>query len=88
VGRPKLAQVVVESGMEIYTKEAVPMDDVGLVAWKMPKELLSEAKEEILLESLAFFNISLGLRVMMITLIRMAKIAMTMRSSMRVKDLW
>jgi hypothetical protein len=44
-------------------------------------------KSEILLESLVFFNISAGLRVMMMILISKARMAMTMRSSMRVKDL-
>ena len=44
-------------------------------------------REDILLVSLLFFNISEGFRVMMIILISKAKMAITINSSMRVKDL-
>jgi hypothetical protein len=74
--------------MEIYTILAVPIEADGLVAWKIPKELLIDLRLEILLVSLVFFNISAGLRVMMIILIKRARMAMTINNSIRVKELF
>jgi hypothetical protein len=59
---------------------------VGLVAWKIDKALLRDLRLEILLVSLVCFNSSEGLRVMMMILMSKAKIAITMSSSMRVKE--
>ena len=87
MGKERLAQVEELSGMEIYTMLAVPMEVVGLVAWKIDKALLMDLRLEILLVSLVCFNISEGFKVMMMILIKRARMAMTMRSSMRVKDL-
>jgi hypothetical protein len=87
VGKERLAQVESLSGMEIYTMLAVPMEVVGLVAWKIDKALLIDLRLEILLVSLVCFNISEGFKVMMIILISKAKMAMTINSSIRVKDL-
>jgi hypothetical protein len=88
VGKPRLAQVEEESGMEIYTMLTVPMVVVGLVAWKIDKALLMDLRLEILLVSLVCFNSSEGFRVMMMILINNAKIAITMSSSIRVKLLF
>ena len=71
--------------MEIYTVEEVPIEVVGLVAWKMPRALLRALREEILLVSLLFLSISEGLRVITMILIRRAKIAITINSSINVK---
>ena len=76
-----------ESGIDMYTMLAVPMEVVGLVAWKIDKALFIDLRLEILLVSLVCFNISEGFKVMMMILIKRARMAMTMRSSMRVKDL-
>ena len=75
------------SGMEIYTMEAVPMEVVGLVAWKIDKALLMDLRLEILLVSLVCFNISEGFKVMMMILMSKAKIAITMSNSINVNDL-
>ena len=66
---------------------AVPMLVVGLVAWKIDKALFNDLRLEILLVSLVCFNISEGFKVMMMILIKRARMAMTMRSSIRVNDL-
>jgi hypothetical protein len=64
---------------------AVPVEVVGLVAWKIDKALLIDLRLEILLVSLVCFNSSEGFKVMMMILISNAKIAITMSNSMRVK---
>jgi hypothetical protein len=64
------------------------MEVVGLVAWKIDKALLIDLRLEILLVSLVCFNNSLGFKVMMMILIRRARMAMTINNSIRVKDLW
>jgi hypothetical protein len=64
---------------------AVPMEVVGLVAWKIERALLRDLRLEILLVSLVCFNISEGFRVMMMILIKRARMAMTINSSIRVK---
>ena len=51
----------------------------------MPRALLRALREDILLVSLLFFNISEGFKVMMIILIRRARMAITMSNSIRVK---
>jgi hypothetical protein len=66
---------------------AVPVEVVGLVAWKIDKALLIDLRLEILLVSLVCFNISEGFKVMMMILIKRARMAMTMRSSIKVNDL-
>ena len=53
----------------------------------MPRALLRALREDILLVSLLFFNISEGFKVMMMILMSKAKIAITMSNSMRVNDL-
>ena len=87
VGRKRLVQVAEESGMEIYTMLAVPVEALYLVAWNIIKALLIELRLEILLVSLVCFNNSLGFKVMMMILIKRAKMAMTIRSSIKVNDL-
>jgi hypothetical protein len=67
---------------------AVPMEVVGLVAWKIERALLRDLRLEILLVSLVCFNSSEGFRVMMMILMSKAKMAITINSSIRVKDLF
>jgi hypothetical protein len=65
---------------------AVPVEVVGLVAWKIDKALLIDLRLEILLVSLVCFNISEGFKVMMMILIKRARMAMTINNSIRVKE--
>ena len=51
----------------------------------MPRALLRALREDILLVSLLFFNISEGFKVMMIILMSKARMAITINSSIRVK---
>ena len=85
MGKERLVQEESLSGMEIYTMLAVPMEVVGLVAWKIDKALLIDLRLEILLVSLVCFNISEGFKVMMMILMSKAKIAITMSNSIKVK---
>ena len=62
------------------------MKDVGLVAWKIPRALLRALREDILLVSLLFLSISEGLIEIITILMRRARMAITMRSSIKVKD--
>jgi len=66
---------------------AVPVEVVGLVAWKIDKALLIDLRLEILLVSLVCFNSSEGFKVMMMILMSKAKIAITMSNSIKVNDL-
>ena len=87
MGKERLVQEESLSGIDMYTMLAVPMEVVGLVAWKIDKALFIDLRLEILLVSLVCFSISEGFKVMMIILISKAKIAITMSNSIRVKDL-
>ena len=67
--------------------EEVPIKPVYLVAWKIDKALFKFLILEILLASLDFFNISAGFIDMTTIAIRRDRIAITIRSSISVKDL-
>ena len=85
VGRPKLAQVEVVSGMETYTTVEVPMKPLVTSALKAARAVLRFDRSERRFESLACFNSSAGFRVIITTTLKIATIARTTRSSINVK---
>jgi len=83
-----LAQVLVVSGRDIYTIVEVPKLPVpAWSVWYKPKALFMVAKSERRVESLPCLISSAGLRMRVTATANTAKMAITTRSSMRVKAL-
>ena len=80
-----MAQVALESGMETYTVFVEPKEEPPSATYR-DMALLMVVSSSALLESLADFICSAGFIVIITTADNMAKTAMTMTNSIRVKE--
>ena len=81
-----MAQVALESGMETYTVFVEPKDEPPSATYR-DMALLMVVSSSALLESLADLICSAGFIVITTTADRMERTAITMTSSIRVKEL-
>jgi len=84
-GRPYEEHVESVSGREVYTMVDVPIHLAIWSVWYKPKALFMVARSESLMESLPCLISSAGLRMRVTATANTAKMAITTKSSMRVK---